>query len=81
ANDAQRKELLSWFQQKDSPKAEEKIEAVKKIFADTGAQKAAHELMLSYYHRALDALSDTSMQEQFKNQFEELAGFLAERVS
>ena len=76
----QKGELLDWFSQRDVKDPQEKIDRVCEIFVATGAKQATNEKMLEYYHLALNALNETSMLEEHKNQFEELAGFLTERI-
>ncbi len=80
ASSEDKAQLQQWYASKDTSKSQEKIDAVTAIFERSGAKKATHEKMLHYYHLALDALSETTMQEEFKTQFEDLAGFLVDRV-
>ena len=75
-----REELLEWFSQREVNDPQKKIERVCEIFTETGAKQATNEKMLEYYHLAINALNETSMLEEHKNQFEELAGFLTERI-
>ena len=75
-----REELLEWFAQREVQDPQKKIDRVCQIFTETGAKQATNEKMLEYYHLAINALNETSMLEEHKNQFEELAGFLTERI-
>ncbi|TXC78932.1 polyprenyl synthetase family protein [Luteibaculum oceani] len=81
ANEEDKAELLNWFAKRELSNPEEKVKRVKEIFERSGARKATTEIMLDYYHRALNALAETNMQDEYKDQFEELAGFLADRIS
>lgn len=81
ANDEQRAELFQWYSQKKVTDPQEKVRRVTEIFVETGAKAATNDMMLSYYHKSLNSLAETAMAEEYKTQFEELAGFLAVRVS
>ena len=76
---AQQKELRYWFETTVDSKAEEKIEAVKKLFIASSAAEASQALMQNYTRQAFELLEGLAVSEKGKKQFNRFANQLMQR--
>jgi geranylgeranyl diphosphate synthase type II len=77
----QKKELEQWFESKGDIKAEEKIEAVKRLFIATTAAEASQELMQNYTQQAFKLLEVLRVNEQGGKVLRTFANQLMQRQS
>lgn len=72
SSETQREELLQWFSTTEN-NGKEKIDAVKKIYADTKAANETREEIKKYTDKALEVLSAIEMDNFYKNELENFA--------
>jgi len=77
----QKKELEQWFESKGDIKAEEKIEAVKRLFIATTAAEASQELMQNYTQQAFKLREVSRVNEQGGKVLRTFANQLMQRQS
>ncbi len=75
----QKASLNQWLTNNTAGPAE-KVEAVKKIFIESGAQRRAEEEMQHYYTRALDALQQSELADEKKQQLTAFAEMIMKRT-
>ena len=76
---AQQKELRYWFETSGDSGAEEKIEAVKKLFIASSAAEASQALMQNYTRQAFELLEGLAVSEKGKEEFNRFANQLMQR--
>jgi geranylgeranyl diphosphate synthase type II len=77
ANEEQRASLEKWIAKNDAPT--EKINAIKKLFEETGAKSSTQNAMDSYYHESVECLKALSIDESHKHPLFAFADWLYNR--
>lgn len=78
SDEIQREELRGWYE--TTEETQEKVDAVRYIFKATGADQKTLELVQKYNYSALEFLNKTSLSEEKKKPFLELADYLLNRT-
>ncbi len=79
ADSSQLEKLLTYYDPKSVYSNEEKIEAVKRIFIDTGAQEYAHQVRDAYNDLAKSHVKPLNIGDAYKNDLIQFADFMAAR--
>lgn len=78
ANSEQSKQLNDWIEKKDFD-AQEKVEAVKRIYNDIGIHELTIEKMNEYFQKGFDALGEIKVAEEKKKPLIEFTDYLINR--
>lgn len=78
SNDTNRADLLRWIDLKEFDPSK-KIEAIRNIFTESGAESATRELMQYYHDQAIQALDQLSIPDEYKIELRNFAATVVDR--